>query len=85
MTRAPKLNEYEAKVLTVLRDHAGDFGYLSFATISANTGLERKVVRRACRSLTRKGLAEFARGLCTEDGGMAGSGYAAARVGGVFL
>jgi len=60
-----------------LYEDTGDFGYRRFDDISANTGLDRRTVRRACRSLTRKGLAEYGRGLWTEDGEPAGSGYRA--------
>lgn len=82
------LNENEKRVLTVLVA-AGDsylgFGYLGFAGIGArleddhSIKLDRKAIRRACRSLKRKGLAEFCRGLWTEDGEPAGSGYAATK------
>ena len=75
----PKLTPNEAKVLATLRG-AGSyegFGFLCFASISRDTHLPRRIVRRACRSLARKGLAEYGRGLFTEDGAMAGSGYAA--------
>jgi DNA-binding IclR family transcriptional regulator len=69
----------EANVLAVLREQDGDFGVLNFAEIIICTGLTRPVVRRACRSLARKGFASFHRGCWTEDGRPAGSGYAAAR------
>jgi hypothetical protein len=36
---------------------------------------ERKMIRRACRSLARKGLAEFHSALWSEDCKLGGSGY----------
>ena len=84
---APDLNPIERKVLTVLVAAAGDFGHYSFAGIVAHARaehrwrLDRKQVRRACRSLARKGLAQFGSGLFTEDGEVAGSGYTATREG----
>lgn len=78
-----KLNSDAQKVLAFLVEQYSyeGFGYCPFGTISANTQLERKVVRRACRLLARKGLAEYGKGLWTEDGEPAGSGYSATRAG----
>lgn len=71
----------ETKVLQALvdADDYSGFCYLNFASICADTRLERKQVRRACRSLARKGLAEFGKGLWTDEGEPAGSGYCATR------
>lgn len=55
---------------------SGEF-YQAFASLQEGTKLERKVVRRCCRSLARKGLAEYGRGLWSEDGEPRGSGYRA--------
>ena len=52
-----------------------------FAPIEAITGYDRRVVRRHVRSLARKGLAEYFRGLCTEDGEFAGAGYCITKAG----
>lgn len=74
----------ERKVLTALvRSYSSyeDFCFSGFKSLCSRTRLDRKRVRRACRSLTRKGLAQFARGLWTEDGEPAGSGYAATKAG----
>jgi len=73
------VNEAESQILNCLIDAGDDFGYLSFADISSRTGLERKIVRRACRALARKGLAAYGRGLFNDDGEVAGSGYTATR------
>ena len=77
----PRVNENEKAVLSFLveqNDYDG-FYFFSFSRIMDATGLDRKSVRKACRSLKRKGLAKFGSGLWTEDGEPAGSGYAAAR------
>jgi DNA-binding MurR/RpiR family transcriptional regulator len=71
----------EAKVLALLASGSEDFGVMSFAEIAHWIRLTRKEIRRACRSLKRKGFAEFYRGCWTEDGVPAGSGYGATAVG----
>jgi hypothetical protein len=82
MTAPVRLNDAENQVLAALASVANpDFGFLSFAAIGRRVSLDRPVIRRACRSLTRKGLAKFSRGLWTDDGDMAGSGYAATAAG----
>ena len=48
---------------------------MPFKPLMDATGLDRKTVRRNIRALARKGLAEYFRGLWTEDGEMAGAGY----------
>ncbi len=76
-----KLNADERVVLGALADIGSDFGYLSFAGILARSELkDRKRIRRACRSLARKGLAEYGRALWNDDG-PAGSGYCATKAG----
>jgi len=78
------LTDNERKVLACLvvcgEDYAG-YNYFAFGAITEPTKLERAVVRRACRSLKRKGLAEFASGLWSEDGEPAGAGYRASAAG----
>ena len=78
------LNDDERKVLgTLAMAHCGglDFAYLSFAPIVQDTGLDRKRVRRACRKLKRKGLAEYGKGLSTADGQFYGAGYCVTEAG----
>lgn len=80
----PRVSERESKALAALADQGGedaDFGYLSFKSIAAESGLPLKYVRRTVRALARKGLAKYARGLWDEDGKPWGSGYAATRLG----
>lgn len=79
------LNDKERKILEYLADESGDYGYCNFGAIHAETRIDRKAIRRACRSLTRKGLAQFGKGLWTEDGEPAGSGYAATEAGVVAI
>lgn len=86
MIAHPKINENERKILEVLAesyDSSGwdETGYYSFAPLEKKTGLDRKAVRRACRSLARKELAKYLRGLVDQDGMMAGAGYGATRLG----
>lgn len=71
----------ELKVLEALVDGCGGGLYWPFDPIARHAEIERAAVRRACRSLARKGLAEFASGLWTEDGDPAGSGYRATKAG----
>lgn len=79
-----KLSEAHKKVLAALAESYNDyedFCYSNFQRLIADTGLDRATVRRSCRFLTRKGLAQFGRGLWTEDGEPAGSGYSATKAG----
>jgi len=62
------------KVLAHYRGEDEDFCYLHFQTVMDATKLTRPEVRRAIRSLARKGLAEYGKGLWTDDG-PAGAGY----------
>lgn len=75
------MNDAERKVLHSLSEVSGDYCYMPFEPICREWGVERKVVRRACRSLARKGLAEFKAGLWDDDGKPAGSGYAITEAG----
>jgi len=56
-----------------------------FRSISEDTKLEEKKVRIYVRSLVRKGLAQYMRGLLDRDGMVAGSGYSATSKGVSFL
>jgi hypothetical protein len=82
MAQKQKLTDDERRVLQFLADEAGgDYGFFGFNPLMRETGFDRKRVRRACRSLRRKGLTEFGRGLWSDDGEPAGSGYGATRAG----
>jgi hypothetical protein len=52
-----------------------------FSYVMKRTGFPRQVVRRICRHLARSGMAEYSRGLWSEDGKPAGAGYAITKVG----
>ncbi len=83
-----KLNENEARVLGQLveyYEHNEDYAYVSFSPLMTHLKLDRAAVRRACRSLKRKGFATFLTGLMTEDGEFAGAGYSATEEGVKFL
>lgn len=73
-----KLNPFERAVLEVMMEYGEDH-CLPFAPIMQVTGFDRKTVRRACRSLKRKGLAEFHVALWDDHGEPAGAGYCATR------
>jgi len=63
------------KALNKFTEEQGEWNYVNFKTLSEDTKMDRSEVRRIVRHLTRKGLAEFAKGLWTEDGDPYGSGY----------
>ena len=71
------MNKNEIEVLAFLATGNEDFGGYCFAPIMEHTKLDRRQVRLACRSLKRRGFAEFFRGMWTDDGEPYGSGYAA--------
>jgi hypothetical protein len=71
------INIYERKVLNLLIE---DGLYYGFAWIVQETKLDRPTVRRACRSLARKGLTEYGRGLWNDAGEPCGSGYRATKL-----
>ena len=77
-----KISEREKKCLThLLTLYNSDQDCTYFRYVAKDTGLEEKQVKRAVRSLARKGLAEYVRGLFDEDGFVAGSGYRATELG----
>ena len=82
---APTLNAHDRAVLEQLVEAVNADGFefycLNFAGLMRRTGLDRKTVRKACRKLARKGLAEFQKGLWTDCGEPAGAGYGATRAG----
>jgi hypothetical protein len=59
--------------------------YQGFAVIGHDGELPRHHVRRAVRGLARKGFAKYARGLWSDDGRPAGSGYALTDAGLAFV
>lgn len=83
----PEINEIERKVLQVLYDVTDSFGEycISFAWISDDSKLNRKEVQVACRALKSKGLVMFYRGLMSEEGQVAGSGYCISQKGKAYI
>jgi hypothetical protein len=81
-----KINDKERKVLEQLAEayHPDEWGAYSFAPLARITKLEVKEVRRACRSLAKKGLAQFEKTLWSDDG-PAGAGYRATEEGAALI
>lgn len=76
-----RLDKVEAKVLAALAtSHSPEEYAYGFVGLERLVGKVRGM-RSACRSLRAKHLLEFRRGLLTEDGQAAGSGYAITRAG----
>lgn len=71
------------KVLKALAQgsHPDEPWYFHMKTLATNTGFTRSFTRRTVRYLARKGLAEYSRGLWTEDNTPAGAGYCITRAG----
>ena len=77
-------NRFHIEMLGALvdsRDEYGDFCFANFKSLSKEVGIPYSKVRRIVRHLARQELAEYANGLWTEDGKMAGAGYAATILG----
>lgn len=71
------ITQLSKRELMALRAFAGvENGYcLSFSGVAGRSELDPKHVRRTVRALARKGLAQYEKGLWSEDGEVAGSGY----------
>jgi predicted transcriptional regulator len=70
------VSERELKALRALGQvYADDGNFLSFRGIAQRSNLDKSHVRRAVRALARKGFAEYAKGLWSDDGEMRGAGY----------
>lgn len=72
-----KMPPHHASVLLALNEITQPSGEccVYFRTIARKVEMEVQQVRRITRHLARKGLAEYWRGLWTEDGDLAGAGY----------
>jgi hypothetical protein len=77
---AMSISEREMQALNALAGIDEDH-YLNFKAIARRSGLRPEFVRRSVRALARKGLAEYGKGLWTDEGELAGSGYRATAVG----
>jgi len=81
-----KMSAREHDVLVILGDLTDeDFCTYFRVLVSFSNGLDKTQVKRSVRSLTRKGLAEYQRGLMDDDGTVAGSGYRISRAGRALL
>lgn len=88
MSEKVNLNPNELKILESLneiRSESEEGTCCGFDWIRQGTGLDRAAARRACRSLARKGFAEFHRGLMDDEGKVAGSGYCISVAGEAYL
>lgn len=74
-------NEWSILVALIRLSHAPSEQFYPFAPIMNAVSLPRALVRRACRSLKRKGLVEYSNGLTNEDGEFRGAGYAITKEG----
>lgn len=73
---ATLISEDEAKQKIIVAMYGADQDlYYPYAFFEAETGLDRKVLKPAMTSLRAAGIMDFARGLMTEDGEVAGSGF----------
>src|SRR5258708_5451816 len=73
-----RISEREKKCLIALYHQLeySDKGNCAYArAVAKTTGLEVNEARNALRSLMRKGLVEYHRGLFNDDGFVAGSGW----------
>lgn len=74
----PKLSELQLKLLENLREAcvgSEDYLYYPYASITDGIDVDRKELTKAMRRLRKLELAQFARGLMTEEGQVAGSGF----------
>lgn len=70
----------ERAVLAVLVEVGGrnpETNFVGFRYVQRETGIGRELVRAILRQLREKGLAVYSAGLWSDDGEMAGAGYAA--------
>jgi len=73
-----KISEREKKALSALYEtyFSSEEGSCVYSrTVAERSGMEVNQSRNALRSLVRKGLAEYHRGLFDDDGFVAGSGF----------
>ena len=69
------LSANEVRILRALNELPDDYGFCSFKSIAAQSGVASCDIRRVTRLLKRKGFTEFASGLWNDDGEPRGSGY----------
>lgn len=69
-----KVSDREKAALLVLDEQPEDICIYT-RTIAREANLDFQQAKRSVRALVRKGLAELVRGLMTDEGYLAGSGY----------
>jgi hypothetical protein len=80
-----RLSDREARCLHAWEDVGTEY-CLNFRGVSQRCTIEARNIRRVVRSLARKGLLEFQRGLFDEcDGSVAGAGYSLTPLGADLL
>lgn len=73
---ATRISGDEAKQKIIVAMYGADQDlYYPYGFFEAETGLDRTVLKPAMTSLREAGIMDFARGLMTEDGEVAGSGF----------
>jgi hypothetical protein len=80
-----RLSFTEAATLKAWDGTGEDDNVLSFDLVSECSGVARTRVRRAVRSLARKGVLEFCRCSWNDEGQMCGAGYLPTDVGRAIL
>jgi len=69
------LTALEKQTLLAWQDVGDDFGYLNFHGVAQRCATPQHQIRRVVRALARKSMLKFGKGLFTDMGEVAGSGY----------
>lgn len=80
----PVLSDRERRCLIDMAEQLAPDFYWPFSLIQERCAVEPGDARRVVRALARKGMTQFRRGLFTEDGEVAGSGYGVTDAGYAF-
>lgn len=80
-----KLSTLEQQTLLAWEDVHADFGYLNFRGVAQRCTTPQHQIRRVVRALARKSMLQFGRGLFTDEGEVAGSGYGLTQAGRNYL
>lgn len=78
---AAVISARESHALKAWEETDCDYSYLSFKGVAKRSKLPLKHVRRTVRSLARKGLTVYGKGLWNDDGEPFGAGYAITKTG----
>lgn len=70
-----KLTENQNKILSALQHgYGGEFCH-NYTHLEHDTELDREILKIEVKQLRKMGLVQYVRGLMTEDGEVAGSGF----------